>query len=318
MRELQKPTVMVVGGGTMGSGIAQVFAAAGHEVYLASRTSSSLRAAEERVAAVCESLVREDLAGASCLQVVEGNLQHVTYDELVEIAPRADFVFESIVEDPAAKKDLYEKLNAYCRQDCVLASNTSGMDVFSLCSDFMSNPGRQLIAHWFNPPHLMKLVEVVRGPKTSDAAVEQMCNLLKSVGKKPAVLNTFIPGFIVNRIATAINRELYYMLDQGWVSAEDADAAIRYTHGLRFGFEGPLALWDVVGAPITMAVSKGGVLESLCNDADTLPFGEKLLAEGKLGVKTGAGAMTYEDPQAYMKERERRIVQMTKVIESWE
>lgn len=302
----------------MGSGIAQVFAAAGHETYLASRSEESSRAASVRVKTASESLVAEGMDDSSCMQAVERNLQLITYDDLQEIAPRADFVFESIIEDPSAKENLYEILGKCCRFDCVLASNTSGMDVFSLCGEHLANPGRLIIAHWFNPPYLMKLVEVVRGPRTSDATTHRMRSLLESVGKKPAVLNSFVPGFVVNRIATAINRELYYMIDQGWIAPEDADTAIRHTHGLRFGFEGPLALWDFVGLPTTMAVAKGGVLESLCNNADTLPFGEKLLEEGKTGVKTREGALTYEDPEAYSRERSRRIIQMTKILEDWD
>ena len=313
-----KPTVMVAGGGTMGSGIALVFAMSGHKTYLASRSKGSSESALARVGDIAKSLASEGLATDDQISAINENLQAITYDQLPEIATEVDFVFESVIEDPNAKRAVYEMLGRHCRKDCILASNTSGMDVFSLCSEFLENPERLIIAHWFNPPHLMKLVEVVRGPQSSDGAVERMRALLESVGRKPAVLNSFVPGFIVNRIATVINRELYHMIDQGWITAEDAETAIRYTHGLRFGFEGPIALWDFVGLGIPMTVAKGGVLASLCNDTETLPLGEKLLAEGRMGAKTGAGALEFTDAAAYASTRSRRIVQMSKIVDAWD
>lgn len=107
------------------------------------------------------------------------------------------------------------------------------------------------------------------------------------------------------------------MIDQGWISAEDAENAMRYTDGLRYGFEGPLALWDFVGLEIPMTVAKG-VLPSLCNDTDGIPYGEKLLKEGKTGVKAGEGTLKWGDVGEYVKKRNRRIIQMSKVMDQWD
>ena len=192
------------------------------------------------------------------------------------------------------------------------------MDVFDVCKDCVDNPERLIIAHWFNPPHLMKLIEVVMCDKTSQESVKTTRELLESVGKKPAVLTKFIPGFVVNRLATTIIREMYYMIDQGWISTKDAEDAMRYTDGLRWGFEGPLALWDFVGLEIPMTVAKGGVLKSLCNDTETIPYGDKLIKEGKTGCKAGEGALKWGDLDKYIEKRSRRIIQMTKVMEEWD
>lgn len=313
-----KPTILVAGAGTMGNSIAHVFAANGYSTYMSSRHQETLDQALERIDAAVAVLKAEGMADDSYEAALRDNLQVIHFDEIPHIAQKVDVVFESVVEDPGAKRDLYHMLDETCRPDCILASNTSGMDVFAVCKGAVDHFDRLVIAHWFNPPHLMKLVEVVRGPETSDATVERMCALLEEVGRKPAVLNAFVPGFIVNRLATVINRELYHMIDQGWVDAADAENAIKYTHGLRFGFEGPLELWDFVGLNIPMTVARGGVLASLCNDVDTLPLGEKLVAEGKTGVRAGEGVLRYGDVDEYIEKRSRRVIQMTKVVEEWD
>ena len=313
-----KPTILVAGAGTMGNSIAHVFAAHGYTTYMSSRHEETLDKAQQSIDAAVAVLKAEGMADEAYEAALRENLRPITTDRIPEVAESLDVVFETIVENPDAKRELYAMLSDSCRADCILASNTSGMDVFSVCEGAVEHMDRLVIAHWFNPPHLMKLVEVVRGPKTSDATVESMRALLEAVGRKPAVLNAFVPGFIVNRLATVINRELYHMIDQGWIAAEDAENAIRYTHGLRFGFEGPLALWDFVGLNIPMTVARGGVLASLCNDTDTLPLGEKLVAEGKTGVRAGEGALKYGDVAEYVEKRSRRVIQMTKVVEEWD
>ena len=313
-----KPIILVAGAGTMGNSIAHVFAARGYTTYMSSRHQETLDQALERIDEAVAVLRAEGMADDAYEAALHENLHPILTDEIPSIAPQLDVVFETIIENPDFKRELYGMLSDNCRADCILASNTSGMDVFSVCEGAVEHMERLVIAHWFNPPHLMKLVEIVKGPKTSDDVVERMRQLLVAVGRKPAVLNVFVPGFIVNRLATVINRELYYMIDQGWIDAADAEDAIKYTHGLRFGFEGPLELWDFVGLNIPMTVARGGVLASLCNDTDTLPLGEKLVAEGKTGVRVGEGVLKYDDAGEYAAKRSRRVIQMTKVVEEWD
>ena len=312
-----KKVILVMGAGTMGSSIAQVFASNGHKTYMSCRGAAHLDEARERINVAIDGLIEEGLADESYREAVNANLITLTSDKVPGIAKEIDVAVETISENPNAKRSTFQMLNDNCRPDCIFTSNTSGMDVFSVCEGVVEDQSRLIISHWFNPPHLMKLIEVVRGPKTSDETVAAMRELLISVGRKPAVLNTFAPGFIVNRLATVINREIYYMIDQGWISAEDAENAVRYTNGLRYGFEGPVALWDYVGLEIPITVA-AGVLPSLCNDTDTIPYGEKLIAEGKTGVKAGEGALKWGDAAAYTEKRNRRIIQMTKVMEAWD
>jgi len=318
MKTPKEAVVLVVGAGTMGCSIAQVFAAYGHKTYMADLKQEFVDNALKRIDGAIDGLIKEGFADESYRDAVKANLHPIVNDDIPSIAGEADVVFEVVFEDPEVKKGIYKVLNDNCPKDAIFCSNTSGMDVFSVTDGIIENPERLIITHWFNPPHLMKLIEVVWGPKTSEATSNYVRELLEAVDHKPAVLKEFVPGFIVNRIATVICRELYYMIDQGWISGEDAENAMRYTDGLRYGFEGPLALWDFVGLEIPMTVAKGGVLKSLCNDTDTLPLGEKLLAEGKTGVKAGEGVLKYPSVDEYVAKRSRRILQMAKVMDEWD
>lgn len=317
MEKETKAVILVVGAGTMGSGIAQVFAANGHKTYLSDLKAEYLQTAKQRIETAVKGLIREQMATESYAAAVEQNLICITNDQIPSIGQEADVVIEAIYENPDAKREMYAVLNAACRADCILASNTSGMDVFSICQDVVDHPERQIITHWFNPPHLMKLIEVVAGPKTSEETIATVRTLLESIGRKPAVIRHFVQGFIVNRIAAVINRELYYMIENGWITAEDAENAIRYTNGLRYSFEGPIALWDYVGLEIPMIMAKG-VLPTLCSQTDTIPYGDKMMAEGKLGTRVGEGLLKWPDPEGYTEKRNRRIIQMTKILEEFD
>lgn len=315
-REIKK--ILVVGAGVMGCSIAQVYAANGYKTVMADVNEDALEAAQKRIAANMDGLEAAGLAGDAYRKAVEKNLTCALNDEIPKIGQEFDLVAEAIYENPEAKHDLYQMLSDYCREDCIFASDTSAMNVFGVTEDCVKAPQRLVIAHWFNPPHLMKLIEIVRGPKTSDETVEAVRKLHEACGQKPVVLNKFMPGFIVNRMTTVICRELMYMIDQGWATAQDLDTALKYTDGLRWSFEGPLELVDFVGLEIPMAVA-GAVLPSLCNDTEEIAYGKKLVAQGKTGVRAGEGIMGKypQDTEAYIARRNRRIVEMCKVMEKF-
>ncbi|MDO4554846.1 MAG: 3-hydroxyacyl-CoA dehydrogenase family protein [Lachnospiraceae bacterium] len=311
--------ILVVGAGVMGSAIAQVFAANGYKTVMADLKEEFIETALKRIDANIEGMVEESLADDSYGTAVKDNLTTILNAQIPDVAEKFDLVVEVIFENKDAKKDLYKILSDNCRPDCIFASNTSGMDVFSVTEEVMKNPERLIITHWFNPPHLMKIIEVVKGPKTSDETAEAVRTLLEDCGKKPAVLNKFMPGFIVNRMATVICRELYYMVEQGWVSPQDAENALKYTDGLRWSFEGPLELWDFVGLEIPITVASG-VMPTLCNRTDCIPYGDKLIAEGKTGVRAGEGMLGKypADVDGYIKKRNKRIVAMYKMMNQFE
>lgn len=314
--------ILVVGAGTMGSSIAQVFAAGGYKTTMADIKQEFLARAYENIDKNIAGLKEEGLADDKYAETVKANLSDVLNDNIPAIAKEFDLVVEVVPENKDIKKGTYQMLSENCREDCIFASNTSGMDVFSLTDDFLKNPGRLVITHWFNPPHLMKIIEVVKGPKTTDDAAQAVREVLESCGKKPAVLNKYMPGFIVNRMATCICRELYYMIQQGWVTPQDAENALKYTDGLRWSFEGPLELWDFVGLGITLTVADG-VIPTLCNDGEVFPLKKEMMESGKTGLRAGEGMLKkYDtDPEAidaYIKKRNRRILTMYKVMNQFE
>ena len=164
---------------------------------------------------------------------MDQHLFPVTNDKFPEIGKEVDVVLETVVENADSKRAIYQQLNDCCRPDCIMASNTSGMDILTVTEGVLSHPELLIIAHWFNPPHLMKLIEVVRREKISDETTECILHPAGVCGENWWFSTGLVPGFIVNRIATVINRELYYMIEQGWINGEDAENAIRYTDGLR-------------------------------------------------------------------------------------
>ncbi len=307
-------TVLIMGAGVMGAGIAQVFAAAGMKVFLLDQNDDFLAAAKNRIKTGLDTMLDAGFYTADHAHKVRTNISYITPAKLPECAPLADFALESASENHEVKKSIFAQLDQYCRPDCILASNTSASNIFEYIN--VSDPGRLMIVHWFNPPYLMKLVEIVKGPDTADDRVEAVREALIAAGKKPSVLNQYVPGFIVNRIANAICREAGYMVMQGWASGEDIDAAIQLISGVRYAFEGPLRLNDVLGWDL-IRTGCHDVYASLCNDADTSALAEKLVADGTLGLKSGRGVYDYTDVDRdeYMKERAAKIIKMIKAAE---
>ena len=316
-KEIKK--VLVVGAGVMGCSMAQVFAASGYETVMSDIKPEALDAAKKRIAANIEGLKQIGLADDSYGEAVEKNLTAILNEQIPAMAKDFDLVAEAVYEAPQVKQEVYKMLAENCREDCIFASDTSAMDVFTVTKDVMTHPERFVIAHWFNPPHLMKLIEIVRSEETSDETVETVKEVMLKCDKKPVVLNKFMPGFIVNRMTVAICREILYMVEQGWVSPQDIETALKYTDGLRWSFEGPLELADFVGLKITTAVSSV-VSPSLCNDATPSAYGMKLLSEGKSGVMAGEGLLGKypDDLEAYIARRNKRIVTMCKVMDQFE
>lgn len=304
--------LLVVGAGVMGSGIAQLYACKGFQVALYDKFPQQLDRAKQLIANNMENLIKEGLATQEEAERTKTLISYET--ELEKCAPQADLVLESVFENADVKRGTFAQLDKLCASDCILCSNTSASNIFEIAP--VSHPERQIITHYFNPPFIMDLVEVVMGPKTSDETLDKVKSFLIRVGKEPAVLKEYIPGFIVNRIATAITREAGYMVTQGWVSAQDIDSAIRNTSGIRYAFEGPMALYDIVGWDLTTSVSVG-VHKSLCNDTEIgNSLGKELVAKGELGLKSGKGVFDYAgvDPQQFMNERAAKIIKMVKAI----
>ena len=308
--------LMVVGGGTMGSGIALIYAINGFETIVVDQNDEFLARAKNLISSNAEFLVKEKLASRKDIERAQKLITYAKESDLEKVASKVDLVLETIFENADAKRNLFAKLDKYCRPDCIFCSNTSASNVFEIAK--ILHPQRFVITHWFNPPFIMGLVEIVMGPKTSKSVVEKVRALHIKLGKNPAVIKQYIPGFIVNRLANALMREASYMVSEGWTTPQDIDVAIRETNGVRYAFEGPMALYDIVGWDLVQTVALD-LFKSLCNDTEGgFRMAPDMIKKGELGLKSGKGAYDYTgvDPAKYMNDRSARILSMYKAIKN--
>lgn len=308
-----KMNVLVIGAGIMGHSIAQDFAAHGYPTTLYDQSAEQLETAKRLIAGNVELLESEAIYNEQNIKNVNDLL--VYSDKLPEGAAKAKFVVEAVPEIPDIKHALYAELDKLCSPDTIFASTTSALNIYDVVE--VSNPGRLIIGHFNNPAHIIPLVEVVMGPQTSQETLETAKEVFKSLDKVPVVLKQYVFGFIVNRLNTALAREANYIVEQGWASPEDVDAAMTYNAGLKLAFEGPLELYDHIGWDLAKL---GGtfVAPMLCNTTATaLP--EKMCAEGNLGVKTGKGLKDYSglDRVEVQNDRNRKILRVIRTVRNF-
>lgn len=302
--------VLVVGAGTMGASIASTFGMNGFETMVYDVKAEQLEKAKAMVDANLRTLVSVGEITEDKIEIAQKKISYTA--KLEEAAPLANLVVESIFENADAKREIFSRLDALCPSDTILTSNTSALNIFEIAQ--VSHPERLIIAHWFNPPHMMPLIEVVRGPETSEQTVETVKKILSGMGKIPAVINQYIPGFIVNRFSGVIAREAGYMIDQGWCTWEDIDSAVVNTFGLRWCFEGPLESRDFIGWDIS-TINCNNLCPHLCNNSDPMPLAMEMVQKGTLGIKTGQGLKDYrgKDIKKLQSDRTMKILRMLKV-----
>ena len=272
-----KAHISVLGAGLMGHGIAQVFAAAGHEVAIYDPVAASLDQVKARIIANLRDLGDEETA-------VE-RVRPCT--DLAEAVRDADFVVEAAPENLEIKRKLFAETEGYVRQDTILASNTSVIPITAIMQDLRER-SRALGTHWWNPPYLVPLVEVIGTQWTEPSAIDFTMRLHAAAGKKPAHVKKDVAGFIGNRLQHALWREAVTLVEQGICDAETVDTVIKAAFGRRLAVLGPLENADLVGTDLTLAIHKT-VLPAIDSRPAPSPYLERLVAEGKLGFKSGEG-----------------------------
>ncbi len=303
--------ISILGAGTMGLRLAQFFATKGHAVKLYNRTSARLEQAVTQILSNLSTLL--ELKQISESDIAATLQRIITTDDLPFAVADADIVIESVAEDADIKKELFARLDELCCEDTILSSNTSTLNLFDFVT--VSHPERLILTHFFNPAYVMPLVEVVRGPETSDEVTESVKEFLTSTGKTVAVMNKMIPGFIMNRISYAIFREAAHIVQQGAASAEDVDKAIISTFGPRYAFEGPFGWCDFGGTELIETLCTS-MIPDLCSTPDCPEILHTMKAEGKLGVKSGEGFYSYSDPSRAYRLRDAKIIRMMQAIQS--
>jgi 3-hydroxybutyryl-CoA dehydrogenase len=281
----QKPSIAIIGAGLMGAGIAAVFAAAGHRVALFDAVDGARATAPARIREILSTLGKDAELGAAV---------HL-HENLEATAAAADFVIEAVSENLALKQEIFARVEAAARPGAILASNTSVIPITSIMQG-LADKSRALGTHWWNPPYLVPLVEIIRTVDTSDQAVQATLDLLNSVGKTAVEVKKDVAGFVGNRMQHALWREAISLVAEGVCDAETVDAVVKASFGRRLAVLGPLENADMVGADLTLAIHQY-LLPAIDSSPRPSPYLEKLVADGKLGFKSGEGFRAWTTDQ---------------------
>jgi 3-hydroxybutyryl-CoA dehydrogenase len=282
---MTKARIAVIGAGLMGHGIAQVFALAGHDVTIYDSVAANLDSAKARILANLKDL-GDDQKAVECVTPIA---------DLAQAVRDADYVVEAVLEDLPLKQKLFGEIEKHVRPNTILASNTSVIPITSIMEGLEARE-RALGTHWWNPPYLVPLVEVIETQWTSPQAVDFTMKLHAAAGKKPAHVKKDVPGFIGNRLQHALWREAIALVEQGICDAETVDDVIKAAFGRRLAVLGPLENADMVGTDLTLAIHKT-VLPDIDSRPHPSPYLEKLVKGGKLGFKSGEGFRKWSPEQ---------------------
>jgi 3-hydroxybutyryl-CoA dehydrogenase len=299
--------VAIFGAGTMGPGLAQVFASAGYDVIMYSRKAETLDKAMSVAKANLATFVENGLLSEGD---VPGVLARIQMTQSVEEAGKdADLVIESIAEKVDAKKELYEALDGICPEKTIFTSNTSYLNIYEIMP--AGRLPQTVIAHWFAPPHIVPLVEVVKGPETTQETVDFVVAMLKKVDRVPTVLERFVPGFCINRLLRIIGRECFFLLDNGYMTAEQLDLAVKASIIPRAMVLGFVQRYDFTGIDLSYGnlQNKAFIEAPIDNQPKSLV---ELMEKGELGVKSGKGFFDYSDRplEQVLRERDAALIKV--------
>jgi 3-hydroxybutyryl-CoA dehydrogenase len=274
-------TIAVIGTGTMGRGIAYLAAVAGYDTVLHDSDAAALDAARASIdSTLAKGVEKKKIAEADAHAAIErlqviGDLEPAVHD--------ADLIIEAVPENFDLKKDLFAQADLFCAEEAILASNTSSISITKLASN-VERRDRFVGMHFFNPPHAMKLIELVRGERTSEATMEQVRGVAEKMGKTPIVVSDS-PGFATSRLGVAIGLEAMRMLEEGVASAADIDRAMElgYNHPM-----GPLRLTDLVGLDVRLGIAEY-LAATLGPRFEPPQILRDMVRDGKLGKKSGRG-----------------------------
>jgi len=287
-----KAHVAIIGAGLMGHGIAQVFAAHGHAVRIHDASAQALAGVHRRVRDNLVDLGQDPSAAAGI------ELCAVLADAVCD----ADVVFEAGPENLQLKQQLFAEIETFAPRTALLASNTSVIPISSIMGG-LRHRDRALGTHWWNPPYLVPLVEVIQTADTSAESMQRMTELLAAAGKTPVTVRKDVPGFVGNRLQHALWREAIALVQSGVCDAETVDTVVKSSFGRRLAVLGPLENADLVGTDLTLAIHDT-VLPDLDRSAEAQPYLRELVSSGRLGMKSGEGFRRWSaEDQASLRQR---------------
>ncbi|MFZ5918034.1 MAG: 3-hydroxyacyl-CoA dehydrogenase family protein [Chloroflexota bacterium] len=309
---MKPENVAVIGAGTMGHGIAQVFALAGFQVSLTDNDANVLENAMLRIRANLETffehgVVSEDEAVAALTRIK-------LVSNSIDAASQAGFIVEAVFEDLTLKRQVLRQLEEHCPTYAVIASNTSSFCVGDMAC-VLDRPEQFLITHFWNPPHIIPLVEIVPGEHASTETIETTFRLFRDAGKCPVLVKKDVAGFVGNRLQHALRREAIAIVAQDIASPQDVDLVARLGFGLRLPVVGPLETVDLGGLDLTLAI-QSYLLPRLDRSTEPSSLIQEKVARGELGAKTGQGFFNWPSEQAArtIRQRDETLLKMIKLL----
>ena len=304
LKDLKK--VLIVGAGTMGHSIAQVYAQSGFKVNLVDNNEKILKRAIQLIESNLNTLVEFNRIKKDKIPEVLNRINISC--NLKESAENVNLVTEAVREVPELKEKIFFQLSEYCSEDTIFASNTSSLDIFKILKK-VKNPQRLITHHWYAPPHIIPLVEIAPGEKTSKDIIDLSVELMELLGKKPIVMKNFAPSYIVNKIQNAISATMYELIIRGLATPEQIDTAIKTSLGIRLPIVGIIQSQDFTGLDLVNDIQKSmGV---------SVPPIKERVEKGQLGAKTGKGFYDYgnRSEEEILKKRDRLYLAQLNFLE---
>ncbi|NLV88444.1 MAG: 3-hydroxyacyl-CoA dehydrogenase family protein [Tissierellia bacterium] len=301
----------IAGAGTMGSGIAQIFARKGYEVVVTDIKEEFLENSKKLVSIFNSSLIEEGLMEEG---EVENIVNNIKYSLDKKVFSDCDLIIEAIIEKMDIKQDFWKEVEEIAKSDAIFATNTSGLSINGI-SEKVKNKTRFIGMHFWNPPHIIPLVELIRGNETSDEVVNLLLDIVKKIDKEPVVVKKDAPGFIGNRLQFAVFREALNIVESGIADIEDVDKAMKYGPGFRYPIIGPLETADLGGLDTFYYISSY-LFNDLSDTKEPHKILKDLMDKEELGVKSKKGLYDYSGgrDEEVIKRRDKMFFKMLKYI----
>jgi 3-hydroxybutyryl-CoA dehydrogenase len=295
--------ILIIGAGLMGHGIAQIFALKGFYVHLMDTQESALDAAIDSIRSNLVILAQNEHAQEKDIEPALDRIS--TGTDMEAGAGDAEFVIEAVFESLELKQEIFKTLDAVCPKSTILATNTSVISITEIAAKTRFKD-RVVGTHFWNPPYLIPLVEVIRGDETASDVMDRTMTLMKEIGKHPVRVQKDVPGFVGNRLQHALWREAISIVENGIADAATVDECVKFGFGLRLPVLGPLENADLVGIDLTLAIHDY-ILKHLEASGEPSPLLKTLVDRGDLGFKSGRGLQKWSqkdisDTQKKLKE----------------